>query len=199
MTASRQRLAPAERRQQIIDAARVLYSDRPYDAVSTSELADAAGVARGLINHYFGDKRELFLEVMRESVMMPAQPLPGLEDKSLEERARLTMDWILDAATTYGQAWVAASGAANLHGSSDIQAIVDAADDRAARLVLDALGLPDDAHLRARLRPLAALTKSVCREWLQRGTFTRAEALDLLTSAVLLFVQKESTMTEEVL
>ena len=59
------------------------------------------------------------------------------------------------------------------------------------RLVLDALGLPDDARLRARLRPTAALTKSVCREWLQRGTFTRDEALDLLTASVLLFVQKE--------
>lgn len=191
MTATRQRLAPAERRQQIIDAARELYSDRPYDAVSTSELAEAAGVARGLINHYFGDKRELFLEVMRESVLMPEVPLADLDGRPLEERARLIMDWILDAATTYGQAWVAASGAANLHGSSDIQVIVDEADDRAARLVLDALGLPDDPHLRARLRPTAALTKAVCREWLQRGTFTRDEALDLLTDSVLLFVQKE--------
>lgn len=197
MTATRQRLAPAERRQQIIDAARVLYSDRAYDDVSTAEVAEAAGVARGLINHYFGDKRELFLQVMRESILMPSQSLPDYDGKSLEERARLTMDWILDAATTYGQAWVSASGAANLHGSSDIQAVVDEADDRAARLVLDALGLPDTPHLRARLRPTAALTKAVCREWLQRGTFTRDEALDLLTDSVLLFVQKESPMTEE--
>ncbi|MGA8987074.1 helix-turn-helix domain-containing protein [Aeromicrobium sp.] len=196
MTATRQRLAPAERRQQIIEAARVLYSERPFDAVSTGELAEAAGVARGLINHYFGDKRELFLEVMRESILMPERPLDGLDGKPLQERARLTMDWILDAATTYGQAWVAASGAANLHGSSDLQVIVDEADDRAARLVLDALGLPDDPHLRARLRPTAALTKSVCREWLQHGTFTRHEALDLLTTTVLLFVQNDHPTKE---
>jgi AcrR family transcriptional regulator len=192
MAVPRLRLAPAERRQQIIDAARELYSDRPYDAVSTGELAGAAGVARGLINHYFGDKRELFLAVMRESIMMPERALPELEGKTVDERARLTMDWILEAATTYGQAWIAASGAANLHGSSDIQAIVDEADDRAARLVLDALGLPDTPHLRARLRPTAALTKAVCREWLQRGTFTRDEALDLLTDSVLLFVRHPS-------
>ncbi|MBC7633036.1 TetR/AcrR family transcriptional regulator [Aeromicrobium sp.] len=191
MTATRLRLAPAERRQQIIDSARLLYSDRPYDEVSTSELAEAAGVARGLINHYFGDKRQLFLSVMRESILVPQHGLPDVEGRPLEERTRITMDWILDAATTYGQAWISASGAANLHGSSDIQAIVDEADDRAARLVLDALGLPDDAHLRARLRPTAALTKAVCREWLQRGTFTRDEALDLLSDAVLLFVQKD--------
>ncbi|MFC5678536.1 TetR/AcrR family transcriptional regulator [Aeromicrobium endophyticum] len=189
MAIPRSRLAPAERRQQIIDAARELYVDRPYDAVSSSELADAAGVARGLINHYFGDKRELFLAVMRESIMMPERALPELDGKTLEQRAAMTMDWILEAATTYGQAWVAASGAANLHGSSDIQQIVDEADDRAARLVLDALGLPDTPHLRARLRPMAALTKAVCREWLQQETFTRDEALTLLTESVLLFAQ----------
>jgi AcrR family transcriptional regulator len=191
VAAPRLRLAPAERRQQIIDAARRLYADRPYDDVSTAELAEAAGVARGLINHYFGDKRELFLAVMRESIMMPERALPDYEGRTLEERARLTMDWILDAATTYGQAWIAASGAANLHGSSDIQGIVDEADDRAARLVLDAVGLPDSPHLRARLRPVAALTKAVCREWLQRDSLTRAEALDLLTDSLLLFVRKE--------
>ena len=192
MAIPRSRLAPAERRQQIIDAARELYADHPYDAVSSSELADAAGVARGLINHYFGDKRELFLAVMRESIMMPERALPELDGRTLEQRAAITMDWILEAATTYGQAWVAASGAANLHGSSDIQQIVDEADDRAARLVLDALGLPDTPHLRARLRPVAALTKAVCREWLQRETFTRDEALALLTESVLLFARHPS-------
>lgn len=196
VNAIRQRLAPAERRQQIIDAARILYSDRAYDEVSTAELAHAAGVARGLINHYFGDKRELFLAVMRESILMPEGALPDYDGKSVEERARLTMSWILDAATTYGQAWIAASGAANLHGASDVQAIVDEADDRAARLVLDALGLPDSPHLRARLRPTAALTKAVCREWLQRQTYTREEALDLLTESVLLFVRTPPPVPE---
>ena len=195
MPATRLRMAPAERRRQIIDSARVLYADRSYDDVSTAHIAEAAGVARGLINHYFGDKRELFLEVMRESILMPEGAIPDLDGKPLEERARLTMDWILEAATTYGQAWISSSGAANLNGNSDIQTIVDEADDRAARLVLDALGLPDDPLRRARLRPTASLTKAVCREWLQRGTFSRDEALDLLTDTVLLFVQKESPMT----
>ncbi len=190
---ARVRLAPEVRREQIIAAAQRLYADRPYDQVSTAELAAAAGVARGLINHYFENKRELFLEAMRQSVMMPAAPLPELHDRSTEERTRATVEWILDAATTYGQAWVNASGAANLHGDSDIQAIVDEADDRAARLVLDAIGLPDDAHLRARLRPMAALTKAVCREWLQRKTFTRDEAATLITSSILLFVEEHTS------
>lgn len=191
MTAARQRLAPQERRQQIIDAARELYADHPYETVSTAELATAAGVARGLINHYFGDKRELFLAVMRESVVMPQNVLPDLTGIALEQRARITMDWIMDAATTYGQAWVNASGTADLRGDSDVQAIVDEADDRAARLVLDALGLDDSPMLRARLRAFAAMVKSTCREWLQRGTLSRDECLDILTSTLVLLVEKE--------
>ncbi|EFQ83848.1 transcriptional regulator, TetR family [Aeromicrobium marinum DSM 15272] len=189
--AVRHRLEPETRQRQIIEAARGLYAERPYDEISMTELAAAAGVARGLINHYFGSKRELFLAVMRDSISMPERELPEMEGLDLPARVRLTIDWILEAAATYGHAWVSVSGAVNLHGSDDLQAVVDEADDRAARLTLDALGLPDDAHLRARLRPIAALTKAVCREWLQRGTMTRDEALDLLSDTVILVVGKD--------
>ena len=180
-----------DRRRQIVDAVRPLYLEHPYDDVSAAELASAAGVARGLINHYFGSKRELFVEVMRSTIRMPESELPDLEGLPLPERARRTVAWILDAAETYGAAWLAVSGAANLHGQSDLQSVVDDADDHAARLTLDALGLPDEAHLRVRLRTVAPLVKAICREWLERGTIERPEAVDLLTETILLFVTKE--------
>ncbi|GAA0189593.1 TetR/AcrR family transcriptional regulator [Cytobacillus oceanisediminis] len=178
---NRTRLEPDARRRQIVEAARSLYAERSYDDVSLAELARAAGVTRGLLHHYFGSKREIFLAVMRDSLLMPASELPDLLNLPLEERVRVTMDWILDAAQTYGQAWVAAAGAAELSGESDLQRIVDEADDRAARLVLDAVGLPDSPDLRARLRASAAYVKALCREWLQRGTLAREDVLALLT------------------
>ncbi|WP_344197673.1 TetR/AcrR family transcriptional regulator [Aeromicrobium alkaliterrae] len=189
----RSRLEPDARRLQIIEAVRPLYLERPFNDVSTAELAAAAGVARGLINHYFGSKRELYVEVMRSSIRMPESELPDLSALPLPERVRRTMDWILEAAETYGQAWISVSGAANLHGDSDLQVVVDEADDHAARLTLDAIGLPDDPRLVARLRAIAPLVKSVCREWLVRETLTRAEALDLLTDTVLIFATKETS------
>lgn len=178
---NRTRLEPDARRRQIVEAARSLYAERSYDDVSLAELARAAGVTRGLLHHYFGSKREIFLAVMRDSLLMPASELPDLLHLPLEERVRVTMDWILDAAQTYGQAWVAAAGAAELSGESDLQRIVNEADDRAARLVLDAVGLPDSPDLRARLRASAAYVKALCREWLQRGTLAREDVLALLT------------------
>ena len=170
---------------QILDAARRLYRARRYDDVSMEDLANEAGVARGLVHHYFGSKRELFLAVMTQSVRLPVADLPDLEGRALDERARLTISWILDGAAAYGQEWVNAAGAEGLHGDGDVQALVDVADDRAARFMLEALGMPDDGALRARLRPVAPFLKALCREWLLRGTLERAEVLDLSTGAVL--------------
>lgn len=190
---ARTRLAPDSRRRSILDAAALLYAARPYDGVSTAELARAAGVTRGLVHHYFGSKRAVFLAVMRESVMMPEAELPDLSALPLAERVSRTIDWILDAANDFGQSWVAASGAANLHGQSDVQAIVDEADDRAARLVLDALALPDDPALRARLRPVAAYVKALCREWLVQGTLDRDAVHADVCAAVLTVTGRASS------
>ena len=181
----RTRLSPDARRQQILDAASELYRERRYDTVSLEELAAAAGVARGLLHHYFGSKRELFLAVMTQSARLPLEQLPDLDGRPITERAAITMSWILDGARSYGQSWVNASGAEQWNSDNDVQALVDAADDRAARFMLDALGLPDDAGLRPRLRPVAAFTKALCREWLQRKSLTRDEVLELSTAAVL--------------
>lgn len=181
----RTRLSPDERRQQILAAAGELYRSRRYDDVSMEELAAEAGVARGLLHHYFGSKRDLFLAVMTESAKLPVDPLPDMSGKSIEDRAELTISWILDGAESYGQSWVNSAGAEHLDGERDLQKLMDRSDDRVARFTLDALGLPDDSGLRAYLRPLVAYVKALCREWLEHETLTRGEVLQLSTEAVL--------------
>jgi AcrR family transcriptional regulator len=80
------RLEHDERRAQILTCARRLFSERHFGAVSAADIARAAGVARGLLHHYFGSKRELYLEVVRSMVRMPLQPVPGeLEGRDPEE------------------------------------------------------------------------------------------------------------------
>lgn len=181
----RTRLSPDARRRQIIDAARDLYRERRYDDVSMEDLAQAAGVARGLLHHYFGSKRDIFLAVMTQSVRLPVVALPDLDGRPVDERARLTMAWILEGARTFGHEWVNAAGAETLHDGGDVQALVDAADDRAARFVMEALGLPDDDTVRARLRPVAPFIKALCRAWLQQESLTFDDVLEASTAAVL--------------
>src|SRR3954452_11218080 len=89
------RLEPDERREQILDCAVRLFGERPYSAVSTTEIAQQAGVARGLLNHYFGTKRDLYLEVVRQMVLMPDM-FSAVTSGSTEERVEQSVEWFLD-------------------------------------------------------------------------------------------------------
>jgi len=56
----------AATRTALVRAALTEFSQRSFDVVSMDDIADAAGVAHGLAFHYFGSKRGLYLEALRE-------------------------------------------------------------------------------------------------------------------------------------
>lgn len=65
---------PAERRRQILDAAVRVFARQGFHATRVSDIADEAGVAYGLVYHYFNSKdavlNELFVE--RWSLLLAA-------------------------------------------------------------------------------------------------------------------------------
>ncbi len=72
----RVRMDPDARRDQILRVAARLFSERPYSDVSISDIAGEAGIARGLLHHYFGSKREVYLEVVRIAARAPLGSAP---------------------------------------------------------------------------------------------------------------------------
>lgn len=181
------RLEPDERREQILACAIRLFGERPYAAVSTAELASAAGVARGLINHYFGTKRELYLEVVRRMVTIPRFAVEQLPDGPLDERVDAALTWFLDGVAKHSKAWLAATGA--IGHDPEVEHILAAADETAADRVLEATGLPDIREHRAMVRAYGGLVKSAAREWLVRKDLTRAQVHVLLTTTLLALIR----------
>ena len=59
-----QRLDPAMRRDQILDAANALFSERGYADVSIEDIASSAGVTRGLVHHYLGGRKEVYVALL---------------------------------------------------------------------------------------------------------------------------------------
>lgn len=59
------RLPAADRRKQIIDSAREVFSAQSYAKVGTADLARAAGVSEPALYRYFSGKKELFLATLR--------------------------------------------------------------------------------------------------------------------------------------
>ncbi len=64
------RRTQAERREAtraaLLEAARPLFAERGYEAVSSEEIVAAAGVTRGALYHHFDGKRGLFAAVFEE-------------------------------------------------------------------------------------------------------------------------------------
>jgi len=87
-------------RQALVSAARTLFSEQGYHAVSVRDLASQAGVTRGAFAHHFADKEALFLAVFdaveQELVGAGASPATGGDPWS---QFRAGVQLYLEAAT----------------------------------------------------------------------------------------------------
>jgi AcrR family transcriptional regulator len=187
------RLAPDARREQILDCAVRLFGDRPYAAVSTTDIARQAGVARGLLNHYFGTKRDLYLEVVRQMVLLPDIGEAGAMSGPLKQRVERSVDWFLDTVGAHGKTFVAVIGAEGVGDDPEIEQILAEADDHAARKVLATLGVSEGAdteQFRAVIRAYGGMVKAAVREWIRQGTLTR-DQVHLLLSRALIAIMRE--------
>ncbi|MEW2017679.1 TetR/AcrR family transcriptional regulator [Rhodococcus sp. NPDC076796] len=82
----------AETRQRLIDAAVALFSEADYDKVGVADIVESADVAHGLLFHYFGNKRGIYLESMRATASAMSQAFADIPDSTpdVQIRAALT-------------------------------------------------------------------------------------------------------------
>ena len=76
------RLDPGQRREQILDAANALFAERAYDEVSIEDIASSAGVTRGLVHHYFGGRKEVYIALLERLVAVREQQIPPSAGRS---------------------------------------------------------------------------------------------------------------------
>ncbi|MFD6391668.1 TetR/AcrR family transcriptional regulator [Nocardia sp. NPDC060259] len=195
----RRRLEPDERRAQILACAIDMFGERPYAAVSTAELAQRAGVARGLINHYFGNKRDLYLAVVRRMVTLPRPDKVSIPEGTPGERVDAIVTWLLDTIAEHGTTWVKVTSHEGVGDDPEVQQILDQADDAAAERMLVMIGRPDvadSAQLRALVLAYAGLVKVAGREWITRGTLTRDQVHRLLADTLLTVITETMPSVE---
>ncbi|GAC1385958.1 MAG: TetR/AcrR family transcriptional regulator [Marmoricola sp.] len=64
--ATRVRMQPDERREQLIEIGVRMLAKRPLEDLSIDALADEAGISRGLLYHYFANKTEFHVAVVKK-------------------------------------------------------------------------------------------------------------------------------------
>ena len=179
------RLAPARRRDEILEAANALFAERGYDEVSIEEIANSAGVTRGLVHHYFGGRKEVYIALLERLGTMREEQLPPPVGRSA--RARLADDvsrW-LDWTEQNRTIWLATIARGEDIADPDIRQVVAELVRRAVALLAarHAEIADDTPRLRYALECWTGLNRAATRRWLQDQA-TREQTHELLASTL---------------
>ncbi|NCG19909.1 MAG: TetR family transcriptional regulator [Rhodobacterales bacterium] len=96
MTDSRSRLELDERRAQLLEVGMRLFIQRSYDDVQVSDIAAEAGVSKGLLYHYFGGKRALYVATVGHSAGRLLEAIQVDGDVAGHERLTLSLNAYFD-------------------------------------------------------------------------------------------------------
>jgi AcrR family transcriptional regulator len=151
----RTRLHPETRREQLLELGVRLLSTRSLDELSIDVLAEEAGISRGLLYHYFGNKQDFHRAVVRhaaDDLIRVTAPVP--QGEPLERLARS-----LDAYVSY--------------------------DEAGAEGLLDVLHLQDTPAVRLMVRGWSAMAEDVVISWVREpGGVGREDLLTMLAAAL---------------
>src|ERR1700712_3821069 len=194
---ARVRLSPDTRREQLLELGVRLLSTRPLDEVSIEVLAEEAGISRGLLYHYFGNKQDFHRAVVRRAVddlvevTAPGggDDLVGVLTRSLEAY----VDYVVANRPGYVSLVRAAAG-----GDEALRKLYDEArasltdrlfdyqgPDRSGEQGISSLGYQDTPVVRLMVRGWSALAESVVLSWTEdpRGV-TKEELLTALAGSL---------------
>ncbi|QBX56134.1 TetR/AcrR family transcriptional regulator [Nocardioides seonyuensis] len=184
MTTRRTRLSPEERRTQLLDLGAHLFATRSVEEISIDVLAEEAGVSRGLLYHYFGNKSDFREAVIRHAVEdLVAQTAPPAEGEPVERLLAslgVYVDYVLANLTLYRSLVRAAAG-----GTDEVLALYEegraALTDRIFREDAQGEILVDTPRTRLVVRGWSAMTEEMVLSWAEDPAgMTREELLGVL-------------------
>ena len=185
-------MSPESRREQLLELGTQLLSTRTLDEISIEVLAEEAGISRGLLYHYFGNKQEFHVAVVRRAVeQLVAITAPRDIADPLEQLAvslGAYVDYVVENYTGYVSLVRAASG-----GNDELRTIYEegrrALVDRIFEVTgsdgMDALGVPDSPAVRLLADGWSAMTEAVVVAWVADDHgLSREELLTKLAGAL---------------
>jgi AcrR family transcriptional regulator len=185
-TEKRVRLAPEARRAQLIELGVEMLATRTLDELSVEDIAQQAGISRGLLFHYFSSKQEFHVEVARAAARelidrtAPDTSLAPVE--ALRASLKAFIDYVEENPDNYTSL---VRGAAS--GDAEMRAIFD--DTRAvlAGRVIDVvarLGLQMGPRAELAVHGWVAFAEECTIRWMGSRTVQRQALEEMLTKAL---------------
>src|SRR3954466_12743131 len=83
------RAGNVDKRRLILDAAIRVFADRGFHHCRVSDVADEAGVAYGLVYHYFGSKEEILNQIFMERWQLMLDAIAAIDRQEVPAREKL--------------------------------------------------------------------------------------------------------------
>jgi AcrR family transcriptional regulator len=184
-TTPRVRMSPASRREQLLDLGVRLLASRSVDEISIELLAEQAGISRGLLYHYFGDKVAFREAVVRRAAAdLVAQTEPPVEGDEIAKLLHSVAAYVEFVDANYEGYLSLVRGAAS---DPALRAVYDEAFGVLAErfFAMGSAIVPDTPASRLLVRGWQAMTEELVLAWKAGGTrLTREELLDLLVASL---------------
>ena len=179
------RLDPGQRRDQILDAANALFAHRAYDEVSIEDIASSAGVTRGLVHHYFGGRKEVYIGLLERLGAQREEELRPPRGRSARARVADSVSRWLDWTESNRTIWLATMAHGEDIADPEVRdVVVDLMRRAVALLAAHHADIAEDSpRLRYALECWTALNRAATRHWL-RGEATREATHELLASTL---------------
>lgn len=183
-----QRLPVDQRRARLLELGLELFSQRTYDDVSTDDIALAGGVSKGLLYHYFANKRGYYVATVRElarRVVVATELEPDVPfDQAIRGALERFVGFIRDNATFY-RTLMRGMGV-----DDEVQRILDEARHTLVRRVLERAGIVEAAPVqRVAFFGWAGFAVSACLHWLDHeADMPEQELVEMMLGALLLLV-----------
>ena len=192
--ASRVRLHIDKRRAQLLELGIDLFSKHAYEDISIDDVAETAGISKGLLYHYFGSKREFYVEAVRAAsrqLRLLTVPDPALPPAA---RLRAAVDAHLRYIEEHGPVYAAVyrSGVAV---APEVNEILEEHRETIVRYFLQGLGVARARPLlRAALRSWIAMVEGASLDWIADAAITRDELRELLVAAYIATIAKTAEL-----
>ncbi len=189
-------MSPDSRREQLLQLGVRLLSTRPVDELSIEMLAEEAGISRGLLYHYFGNKQDFQRAVCRRAAdELIAVTAPAQEGAPLERLARSLEAYVDYVASNYAGYTSLVRGAAS--GNEHLQEIYeearaaltdrifDEADPVEGPGLLEVFTIADTDAVRLMVRGWSAMAEEVALAWVRADQGVSREDLVRMLAAAL--------------
>ena len=171
------RLEVEERRRQLLDVGGHLFAHRSFDDISIDEIAQAAGISKGLLYHYFPSKRHFYVELIRTAGQELLSATAG-EAAGSEDPVRAGLDAWLDYIEEHERGYIMLMQG-GIGSDPEVRAIVD---ETRERFIHRIIGADETASptLRLAVRGWIGFVEGATLEWARNRSLRRERLHTLL-------------------